>query len=130
MTGHLDIKDLEKMKKDDLKALAKDMGISDEGTVKELAARIAAEEVEVPEEDELTEEEKAAAKEAAEEKEPPKVSETDTAQEDKKKVTVRVIQTYKDKKAKQVFRPGFEFRISLERAKELEAAKVAEIVTK
>ncbi len=130
MTGHLSIKDLEKMKKDDLKALAKDMGISDEGTVKELAARIEAEEVEVPEEDELTEEEKAAAKEAAEEKEPPKVSETDTAQEDKKKVTVRVIQTYKDKKAKQVFRPGFEFRISLERAKELEAAKVAEIVTK
>lgn len=130
MTGHLDIKDLEKMKKDDLKALAKDMGISDEGTVKELAARIAAEEVEVPEEDELTEEEKAAAKEAAEEKEPPKVSETDTAQEDKKKVTVRVIQTYKDKKAKQVFRPGFEFSISLKRAKELEAAKVAEIVTK
>lgn len=130
MTGHLSIKDLEKMKKDDLKALAKDMGISDEGTVKELAARIEAEEVEVPEEDELTEEEKAAAKEAAEEKEPPKVSETDTAQEDKKKVTVRVIQTYKDKKAKQVFRPGFEFRISLERAKELEAAKVAEIVKK
>ncbi len=133
MTGHLDIKDLEKMKKDDLKALAKDMGISDEGTVKELAARIAAEEVEVPEEDELTEEEKEAVKAAEDEEaaeEPPKVSETDTAQEDKKKVTVRVIQTYKDKKAKQVFRPGFEFRISLERAKELEAAKVAEIVTK
>ena len=133
MTGHLDIKDLEKMKKDDLKALAKDMGISDEGTVKELAARIAAEEVEVPEEDELTEEEKEAVKAAEDEEaaeEPPKVSETDTAQEDKKKVTVRVIQTYKDKKAKQVFKPGFEFRISLERAKELEAAKVAEIVTK
>lgn len=133
MTGHLDIKDLEKMKKDDLKALAKDMGISDEGTVKELAARIAAEEVEVPEEDELTEEEKEAVKAAEDEEaaeEPPKVSETDTAQEDKKKVTVRVIQTYKDKKAKQVFRPGFEFRISLERAKELEAAKVAEIVEK
>lgn len=133
MAGHLDIKDLEKMKKDDLKALAKDMGISDEGTVKELAARIAAEEVEVPEEDELTEEEKEAVKAAEDEEaaeEPPKVSETDTAQEDKKKVTVRVIQTYKDKKAKQVFRPGFEFNISLKRAKELEAAKVAEIVTK
>ena len=100
MKGHLDIKDLEKMKKDDLKALAKDMGISDEGTVKELAARIAAEEVEVPEEDELTEEEKEAVKAAEDEEaaeEPPKVSETDTAQEDKKKVTVRVIQTYKDK---------------------------------
>lgn len=133
MTGHLDIKDLEKMKKDDLKALAKDMGISDEGTVKELAARIAAEEVEVPEEDELTEEEKEAVKAAEDEEaaeEPPKVSETDTAQEDKKKVTVRVTQTYKDMKAKQVFRPGFKFNISLERAKELEAAKVAEIVEK
>ena len=133
MTGHLDIKDLEKMKKDDLKALAKDMGISDEGTVKELAARIAAEEVEVPEEDELTEEEKEAVKAAEDEEaaeEPTKVSETDTAQEDKKKVTVRVIQTYKHKKATQVFRPGFEFSISLKRAKELEAAKVAEIVTK
>ena len=83
MTGHLSIKELEKMKKDDLKALAKDMGISDEGTVKELAARIAAEEVEVPEEDELTKEEKAvvreaADEEAADEEEPPKVSETDT----------------------------------------------------
>ena len=126
MTGHLDIKDLEKMKKDDLKALAKDMGISDEGTVKELAARIAAEEVEVPEEDELTEAEKA----EAEPEDAPEVSETDTKKTEKKTVTVRVTQTYKDMKAKQVFRPGFEFRISLERAKELEAAKVAEIVTK
>ena len=126
MTGHLDIKDLEKMKKDDLKALAKDMGISDEGTVKELAARIAAEEVEVPEEDELTEAEKA----EAEPEDAPEVSETDTKKTEKKTVTVRVTQTYKDMKAKQVFRPGFKFNISLERAKELEAAKVAEIVEK
>lgn len=131
MTGHLDIKDLEKMKKDDLKALAKDMGISDDGTVKELAARIAAEEVEVPEEDELTEAEKAAAEEAeAEPEDAPEVSETDTKKTEKKTVTVRVTQTYKDMKAKQVFRPGFKFNISLERAKELEAAKVAEIVEK
>lgn len=131
MTGHLDIKNLEKWKKDDLKKLAKEMGISDEGTVKELAARIAAEEVEVPEEDELTEAEKAAAEEAeAEPEDAPKVSETDTKKTEKKTVTVRVTQTYKDMKAKQVFRPGFKFNISLERAKELEAAKVAEIVEK
>lgn len=131
MTGHLDIKNLEKWKKDDLKKLAKEMGISDEGTVKELAARIAAEEVEVPEEDELTEAEKAAAEEAeAEPEDAPEVSETDTKKTEKKTVTVRVTQTYKDMKAKQVFRPGFEFSISLKRAKELEAAKVAEIVTK
>ena len=131
MTGHLDIKNLEKWKKDDLKKLAKEMGISDEGTVKELAARIAAEEVEVPEEDELTEAEKAAAEEAeAEPEDAPEVSETDTKKTEKKTVTVRVTQTYKDMKAKQVFRPGFEFSISLKRAMELEAAKVAEIVTK
>lgn len=126
MTGHLSIKDLEKWKKDDLKKLAKEMGISDEGTVKELAARIAAEEVEVPEEDELTEAEKA----EAEPEDAPEVSETDTKKTEKKTVTVRVTQTYKDMKAKQVFRPGFKFNISLERAKELEAAKVAEIVEK
>ena len=131
MTGHLDIKNLEKWKKDDLKKLAKEMGISDEGTVKELAARIAAEEVEVPEEDELTEAEKAAAEEAeAEPEDAPEVSETNKKKTEKKTVTVRVTQTYKDMKAKQVFRPGFEFSISLKRAKELEAAKVAEIVTK
>lgn len=131
MTGHLDIKNLEKWKKDDLKKLAKEMGISDEGTVKELAARIAAEEVEVPEEDELTEAEKAAAEEAeAEPEDAPEVSETDTKKTEKKTVTVRVTQTYKDMKAKQVFRPGFKFNISLERAKELEDAKVAEIVEK
>ena len=131
MTGHLDIKNLEKWKKDDLKKLAKEMGISDEGTVKELAARIAGEEVEVPEEDELTEAEKAAAEEAeAEPEDAPEVSETDTKKTEKKTVTVRVTQTYKDMKAKQVFRPGFKFNISLERAKELEAAKVAEIVEK
>ena len=126
MTGHLDIKNLEKWKKDDLKKLAKEMGISDEGTVKELAARIAAEEVEVPEEDELTEAEKA----EAEPEDAPEVSETDTKKTEKKSVTVRVTQTDKDMKAKQVFRPGFKFNISLERAKELEAAKVAEIVEK
>ena len=126
MTGHLDIKNLEKWKKDDLKKLAKEMGISDEGTVKERAARIAAEEVEVPEEDELTEAEKA----EAEPEDAPEVSETDTKKTEKKTVTVRVTQTYKDMKAKQVFRPGFKFNISLERAKELEAAKVAEIVEK
>lgn len=131
MTGHLDIKNLEKWKKDDLKKMAKEMGISDEGTVKELAERIAAEEVEVPEEDELTEAEKAAAEEAeAEPEDAPEVSETDTKKTEKKTVTVRVTQTYKDMKAKQVFRPGFKFNISLERAKELEAAKVAEIVEK
>lgn len=51
MRGHLDVKDLEKYKKPDLQALARDLGVSDEGTIKEIAARCAAVEVEIPDDD-------------------------------------------------------------------------------
>lgn len=125
MKGHLDAAQLEKMRKADLQAMTEEMGISKEGTVKELAARIAAEEVEVPEERELTEEEKAAV-EAAKQEEAvaPDVSETDTAKETK----VRVTQVYKDNLAGQIFRPPFEFTVSGKRAAELVKAGVAEII--
>lgn len=58
MKGHLDVKELESYKKDDIQKLARDLGVSDAGTIKEIAARCAAVEIEV-EEGELTEEEKA-----------------------------------------------------------------------
>ena len=58
MKGHLDVKELENYKKADLQKLARELGVSDAGTIKEIAARCAAVEVEVPEEAELTEEEK------------------------------------------------------------------------
>lgn len=45
MKGHLDVKELEKCKKADLQKLAKELGVSTEGTIKELAERCA--EVEV-----------------------------------------------------------------------------------
>lgn len=48
--GYLDEKELLSWKKADLQQLARDLGVSDEGTVKELAARCASVEVEVPEE--------------------------------------------------------------------------------
>lgn len=58
MTGHLSLKELEGYKKADIQKLARELGVSDEGTIKEIAARCADVEVEVPEE-ELTEEERA-----------------------------------------------------------------------
>lgn len=105
MKGHLYAKDLEKWKKADLQELAKGLEVSTEGTVKELAARIAAEEVEVPDEEE-------------------NVSESDTAE----RVTVKVTEEYKDLQAGQTFKPGAEFEATAERAAELEHAGVAKII--
>ena len=65
MKGHLDVKELEKYKKADLQKLAEELGVSTEGTIKELAERCAEVEVEIPDESELTEEEKEAAEQAA-----------------------------------------------------------------
>ena len=67
MKGHLDAKELESYKKEDLQDLARKLGVSDEGTKAEIAARCAAVEVDVPDESELTDEEKAAAEQAAKE---------------------------------------------------------------
>lgn len=105
MKGHLSAKDLEKWKKADLQELAQGLEVSTEGTVKELAARIAAEEVEVPDEDE-------------------NVSESDTTE----RVTVKVTEEYKDLQAEQTFKPGVEFEVVAERAAELERAGVAKII--
>lgn len=67
MKGFLDVKELESYKKADIQKLARDLGVSDAGTIKEIAARCAAVEVDIPGEGELTEEEKAmVAEEAAE----------------------------------------------------------------
>lgn len=119
MKGHLSAKDLEKWKKAELQKLAQGMGVSTEGTVKELAARIAAEEVEVPDEEvEVSDEEVEVPDEETE------VSESDTAE----RVTVKVTEEYKDLQAGQTFKPGAEFEVTAERAAELEHAGVAKII--
>ena len=62
MKGRLDVKDLEGYKKADLQKLARKLGVSDEGTVKEIAARCAEVEVELPDaQEETTQDNQAAA---------------------------------------------------------------------
>jgi hypothetical protein len=65
MKGHLDVKQLENYNKADLQELAKQLGVDAEGTKKEIAARCAAVEVDIPDDSELTEEDKKVAAEAA-----------------------------------------------------------------
>ena len=65
MNGYLDAKELESYKKEDLQELAKQLGVDAEGTKKEIAARCAAVEVDIPDDSELTEEDKKVAAEAA-----------------------------------------------------------------
>ena len=142
MKGHLDVKELEKCKKADLQKLAKELGVSTEGTIKELAERCAEVEVEIPDESELTEEEKE--EEAQLEKEAQEAWEAAVnrggAEENKREepekddepqaagtVTVEVTAMYLDKVLNEVKEPGEVFTVSRERATILERAKVAKI---
>ena len=111
MKGHLDTVDLEKYKKADLQDLATKLGVSSEGTVKEIAARCAAVEVDIPEESEKPEEETV----EAEEKKP----------EEKPAGNIEVIQTYDDKQLKRIVEAGETLDVSEERATLLISLKLA-----
>lgn len=114
MKGHLSAEQLKTMKREDLQALAKDMGVSAGGKNEEIIARIAAVEVDAPEEGELTEEEKTAAA-AAEQEEAAGV------------VTVKAVTRFLDKQLNQIKDVGEVYSVDRERAEELAAAGVAEI---
>ena len=116
MKGHLDVKRLESYKKDDLKKLAEELGVSAEGTIKEIAARCAAVEVDIPDESELTEEEKAAAEQAA----------AEYAAEQTGKVDVVATKTYLDKQLNQIKNKGDVLTVDKARAEQLVSAGVAE----
>lgn len=108
MKKYLDKKQLEEYKLDELRELAKSMGLSTEGKKAELIERIAAEEVEVPDEDEQPK------------KDSNDVPETDT-------IPVRVITTYKDLQRGEVQHKGDTFEVTKDRAATLVAAGVAEL---
>ena len=142
MKGYLDAKELESYKKEDLQELAKQLGVDAEGTKKEIAARCAAVEVDIPDDNELTEEDKKAAAEAAakaeEEKAAAKAEEEKAAaeaaakaEEEKKAarlVKVKVKRRFRDMELNQIKDTGDEYAVSRERAAVLEEAGVAAVI--
>lgn len=115
MKGYLDAKELESYNKADLQELAKQLGVDAEGTKKEIAARCATVEVDIPDENELTEEDKRAAK--AEEEE----ATTEL-------VKVKAQRRFLDKELNQIKDTGDEYAVSRERAAVLEEAGVAAVM--
>jgi hypothetical protein len=125
MKGYLDAKELESYKKEDLQELAKQLGVDAEGTKKEIAARCAAVEVDIPDDSELTEEDKKVAAEAAAEA-------AAKAEEEKKAaglVKVKAKRRFLDKELNQIKDTGETYTVSKERAAVLEEADVAVVMT-
>ena len=136
MKGYLDAKELESYKKEDLQELAKQLGVDAEGTKKEIAARCAAVEVDIPDNSELTEEDKkvaaeAAAEAAAKAEEEKAAAEAAAKAEEEKKaaglVKVKAQRRFLDKELNQIKDTGDEYAVSRERAAVLKEAGVAEV---
>ena len=137
MKGHLDVKQLESYNKADLQELAKQLGVDAEGTKKEIAARCAAVEVDIPDDSELTEEDKkvaaeAAAEAAAKAEEEKAAAEAAAKAEEEKKaaglVKVKVKRRFLDKELNQIKDTGDIYTVSRERAAVLEEADVAVVM--
>ena len=144
MKGYLDAKELESYKKEDLQELAKQLGVDAEGTKKEIAARCAAVEVDIPDDSELTEEDKKVAAEAAEAaakaEEERKAAEAAAKAEEERKaaakaeeekktaglVKVRAKNRFLDKELNQIKDTGDTYTVTRERAAVLVNAGVAE----
>ena len=138
MKGYLDAKELESYKKEDLQELAKQLGVDAEGTKKEIAARCAAVEVDIPDDSELTEEDKKVAAEAAAEavakaEEEKAAAEAAAKAEEEKKaaglVKVKAKRRFLDKELNQIKDTGETYTVSKERAAVLEEAGVAVVMT-
>jgi hypothetical protein len=127
MKGYLDAKELESYKKEDLQELAKQLGVDAEGTKKEIAARCAAVEVDIPDDNELTEEDK----KAVAEEEKAAAEAAAKAEEEKKAarlVKVKVKRRFRDMELNQIKDTGDVYTVSRERAAVLEEAGVAAVM--
>ena len=157
MKGYLDVKELESYKKADIQKLARDLGVSDAGTIKEIAARCAAVEIETGAGEPPTEPGKAAGEQAEERTgqqtgdgagdtagapqtgqetaEKDKAAEitrdTEKAQEEAGKaaggVKVEVVARYLDQQFNQIKEAGEVFTVDRERAAVLVHEKVVKI---
>ena len=128
MKGHLDVEQLKSMDYKSLQALAKDMGVSAAGKAREIIARIAAVEVDAPEESQLTEEAEAAQAAAADEKAAAEQKATEDAEAAAGLVKVKAVTRFLDKQLNQIKNTGEVYSISSERAAVLAAAGVAVVV--
>ena len=133
MKGYLDAKELESYKKEDLQELAKQLGVDAEGTKKEIAARCAAVEVDIPDDNELTEEDKKAAAEAAAKAEEEKAAAEAAAKAEEEKKVARLVKVkaqrrFLDKELNQIKDAGDAYTVSRERAAVLEEAGVAAVI--
>ena len=125
-----------------MQELAKQLGVDAEGTKKEIAARCAAVEVDIPDDNELTEEDKKAAAEAAAKAEEEKAAAEAAAKaeeekaaakaEEEKKVArlvkVKVKRRFRDMELNQIKDAGDAYTVSRERAAVLEEAGVAAVI--
>ena len=136
MKGYLDAKELESYKKEDLQELAKQLGVDAEGTKKEIAARCAAVEVDIPDNSELTEEDKkvaaeAAAEAAAKAEEEKAAAEAAAKAEEEEAATelvkVKAQRRFLDKELNQIKDTGDVYTVSRERATVLKEAGVVEV---
>lgn len=130
MKGHLDAEQLKSMDYKSSQALAKDMGVSAAGKAEDIIARIAAVEVDAPEESQLTEEEKEEVEAAQQEEERAAAERAAREQAEAAAGLVKVKATtrFLDKQLNQIKDAGEAYSVSRERAAELVAAGVAEIV--
>jgi hypothetical protein len=126
MTATLDRTQLESMERNNLVALAKELGVKASGKSAEIIDRIVAVKVDVQDDNELTDEDRAAITEAEKEETAAQTENVDKAAV--KGVAVRVIHTYLDKRLEIIKHEGNIFTVDKERADELIAAKVAEIM--
>jgi hypothetical protein len=105
MTGHLDKEQLNSMTKEQLVELAAEMQLSTEGRKADLVKRIAAAEVEVQDEAELTEEDKAAIAEAEAED---AAKAADEAAADHEELSEAAVEAAGEVEAKQTAKPALE----------------------